>query len=290
MLLSVGYPVINVPWFKNVVKRHAEHIGEVYFSWHDMSSGRMAVSDKIQSRMEEDLSEFNTMNIKLSLLINGNCYGAEAVSKTFSDKIIAIISEINEKYGKLDGVTTTSPFAACVVKNNFPDIEVKASINMRIGTIEGMLYLKDNFDGFYVQREYNRNLEHLHKLKKWADDNNKKLYGLLNSGCLNFCSNQTFHDNLVAHEEELAQGITLPGFHPVICHKFYSNPENCKDFLKYTNWIHPEDLDLYTNIFSMGKLATRMSTDVEKVVNAYAMKCFDGNISDLLEPRIQNQR
>lgn len=285
MLLSVGYPVINVPWFKNVVKRHAEHIGEIYFSWKDMASGRVVVSDEIQERMEKDLFEFHNMNIKLSLLINGNCYGAEAVSEKFSVKIISIINEIHDKCGKLNGVTTTSPFVASVVKNNFPDIEVKASINMRIGTIEGMLYLKDDFDGFYVQREYNRDLEHLRKLKQWADANNKKLYGLLNSGCLNFCSNQTFHDNLVSHEGELVKGASLPNFHPIICHKFFANPANRKNFLKYTNWIHPQDIDQYSDIFAMGKLATRMTTDVEKVVNAYANQISPSDMGELLEPR-----
>ncbi len=285
MLLSVGYPVINVPWFKNVVKRYREQIGEVYFSWQDLPSGRMAVSDNIQNRMEKDLSEFHSMNIRLSLLINGNCYGKEAMSKAFSDKIITIINNINEKCGVLDAVTTTSPFAACVIKNNFKNIEVKASINMRIGTIEGMLYVKDNFDGFYIQREYNRNKEHLHILKEWADNNNKKLFGIFNSGCLNFCSNQTFHDNLVAHEKELIPGTSIDNFHPIICHKFFSNPENCKNFFKYTNWIHPKDTDLYSDIFSMGKVATRMTTDVEKVIKAYATRSFDGNIMDILEPR-----
>ena len=64
-----------------------------------------------------------------------------------------------------------------------------------------------------------------------------------------------------------------------------TNPENRKNFFKYTNWIHPKDTDLYSDIFSMGKLATRMTTDVEKVISAYAKRSFDGNIMELLEPR-----
>lgn len=281
--------MINVPWFKNVVKRHAEHIGEVYFSWRDLPSGRAPVANKIQQRMENDLREFREMGLDLCLLINGNCYGADAVSAKFADKIKTVVSQIKAKCGNTPAViTTTSPFAAHVVKNEFPEIETRASINMRIGTIEGMTYLKENFDAFYVQREYNRDLEHLSKLKEWADANGKSLHGLLNSGCLNFCSNQTFHDNLVSHESELENNHPLPGFHPVICHEFYANPENAAKFREYGNWIHPADLAMYDEIYATGKLATRMTTDVEKVLAAYATRDFRENPAELLEPRFQS--
>ena len=288
MLLSVGYPVINVPWFKSVVKRHWEHLGEIYFSWRELPSGRAPLTFEIQARMEADLREFREMGLRLCLLVNGNCYGADAISTEFAGKIESALLEVKKCCGaKPECVTTTSPFAAHVVKNKFPEIETRASINMRIGTIEGMTYLKNSFDSFYVQREYNRDFERLRELKKWGDANGKALHGLLNSGCLNFCSNQTFHDNLVSHESELTDSPPLSGFHPVICHEFYSNPENAAKFREYGNWIHPADLAMYDDIYATGKLATRMTTDVEKVISAYTTRDFRGNPAELLEPRFE---
>ena len=69
---------------------------------------------------------------------------------------------------------------------------------MEIGTTIGMDYIADLFDSFYLKREYNRNLQIITKAREWCNANGKKLYGLANSGCLNFCSTHIFHDN--AHE------------------------------------------------------------------------------------------
>ena len=288
LLLSVGYPVINAPWFSRVVEEHRDRIGEIYFSWKNTPSGRMTMPPCWQKRMERDLSAFKELGLELCLLINGNCYGAKSVSDKFARSIIKDINNIKALAGSLHAVTTTSPFVAHVVKREFPDIEVRASINMRIGTVEGMTYLKDNFDSFYVQREYNHNFEHLQQLRQWADINGKKLHGLLNSGCLNFCSNQIFHDNLVAHEKMLSREKCRSGFNPVICHRFYANPENVKNFALYSNWIRPEDLHLYEKLFDGVKLATRMHIGLAKVITAYARREWKGNIAELLEPQFEH--
>ncbi len=286
MQLSVGYPVLPQAQIAPAVEKYHHRIGEVYFAWRDAPSGRMPMGADVQARMEEELPAFRALGIRLCLLVNGNCYGAEAVSARFADGLCRMIDQVGTTCGRLDAVTTTSPFAAHVVKTRFPAIEVKASVNMRIGTVEGMTYMKHLFDGFYVQRELNRDLQQLRTLRNWADDNGKKLYGLLNSGCLNHCSNQTFHDNLVAHEREIHSCDPLPGFNPVACHAFYSDPENRRHADRYSNWIRPEDLDAYRQIFDLGKLATRMHGQPAMVIGAYARQAWPGNLADLLEPRI----
>lgn len=287
MILCAGYPVFPDAKFAETVLRYWDCVREVYFSWKKCPSGRMSMSDDAQNCLEHDLDIFRKKGVKLCLLINGNCYGSEAVSNKFAEDILGTIKSVSGICGIPDSVTTTSPFAAFVIKKNFPSIEVRASVNMRIGTVEGMTYLKDNFDGFYVQREFNRDFSRLGELRGWADSNGRKLYGLLNSGCLNFCSNQTFHDNLVAHESEFPHTGNYEGFQPVVCHRFYSDPENRKDFLKYSNWIRPEDIHLYEKYFDGGKLATRMHSHASKVIGAYARKSWPGNLAELLEPRFE---
>lgn len=162
MKFAVGYQLSeegDEP-FINIVRDFKESIEEVYFPCPDMPSGRMPL---------------------------GNIRG---VIDWESQKKL-------EKVG-LDIVTTTSLTIAKAVKDNFSDIEVRASVNMRLGTVKSLEYIEDLFDSFYLQREYNRDFERIREMKRWCDLHNKGLYMLVNSGCLNFCSAQTFHDNLIA--------------------------------------------------------------------------------------------
>ena len=67
----------------------------------------------------------------------------------------------------LKSVTTTSPLIAKFVKQNFEGIDVRASVNMSIGSRVGMEYVSEFFDSFYVKRELNRDFNALKNLKKW---------------------------------------------------------------------------------------------------------------------------
>ena len=128
---------------------------------------------------------------------------------------------------------------------------------MKIGTVKGMQYNSDLFDSFYIQREYNRNMKRIVELKEWANKNNKDIYILVNSGCLNFCSGQIFHDNLVAHEREISEMDNMEKWNPILCWNYYTKRNNWVSFLQ-NSWIRPEDLQNYKPYFSMVKIATRM--------------------------------
>lgn len=58
-----------------------------------------------------------------------------------------------------------SPLIAKFIKNNFENIEVRASVNMKIGSVEGMDYISEYFDSYYMQRELNRDIKKLNSLK-----------------------------------------------------------------------------------------------------------------------------
>lgn len=276
--------------FSQIVDTYKQHISEVYFSWLDQQSGRSSLTNNRglikwdgQAELEQDLKLFREMGIKLDLLFNSNCYGGKAISQYLSNVVCSTIEHIINVAGGLEIVTTTSPAIARFVKDNFPDIEVRASVNMRIGSIKGMQYLADVFDSFYVQREHNRDLQKIRDLKEWADDNGKKLLMLANSGCLIHCSAQTFHDNLVAHEQEIRETINVDGFSPYACWNYYKNQENWVSLLQNT-WVRPEDLHNYEDLIPVVKLATRMHSEPAKVINAYVNRKFYGNLLDLCEP------
>ena len=290
MNYSVGYQLRETSDFLESIVRNKEHIHEVYFSWGDFANGRNSqlrqknlTPWEAQLKQEAQLRWLSEQGIKLNLLFNATCYGKDSQSKAFFAKIGETIEYIRENMN-LAGITTTSPLIAKFIKENFEGIDVRASVNMSIGTIEGMEYVSDYFDSFYLKRELNRDFRAIDTLKQWCDAHGKTLYALANSGCLNNCSAHVFHDNLVSHESEIAamdNGYAFEG----ICRQYLSDGKNAHALLENTNYIRPEDIHLYEGIFSAMKLATRVSMYPERILKAYVQEqSHRGSVLDLLEP------
>jgi len=226
MKFMVGLQNRNDDFLQSIIQ-NKEHIYEVYFSWGDFPNGRnnqieheMYTSWEMQKWQIDALAKLKEHSIALNLLFNANCYGKFSQSRAFFNKIGNTVDYIKSEFG-LQSVTTTSPLIAKFLKNNFQDLDVRASVNMEIGTIQGMEYISEYFDSYYIKREYNRDFETIATLKSWCDENGKKLFMLANSGCLNFCSAHNFHDNLVAHESQIAQMDNAYQFGG-ICHEYNS--------------------------------------------------------------------
>lgn len=292
MKFSVGYRFFDEhdSPFAETLCTLANHIEEVYFPWLDAETCRTSlVNDRGrinwdgQAFLENDLRMLKDHGIKLNLLFNANCYGERTMSNYLKNYIYSIIEHIQEDAGGLDYVTTTSPFIAQMIKQGFPEVKTRASVNMRIGNIKGMQYLGDLFDGFYIQRDYNRSLEHIRNVKEWTDSKGKSLHILANSGCMRFCSGQVFHDNVVSHERDIKEMQNIEGFKAAVCWDFYSKKVNWVSLLQNT-WIRPEDIHNYEGLFTSVKLATRMTSRPLAVIRAYIAGEYRGNLLDLMEP------
>lgn len=288
MLFAVGYRLDSENLLKTIEK-NASRISEVFFSFDDFPNGRSPSNlngelSKWETidKQREDLKRINNLGIKLNLLLNGNCYGKYAQSRSFFNKVGETIDYLTDLYN-LTCVTTTSPLIAKFVKQNFDEIEVRASVNMEIGTTEGMDYISDLFDSFYLKREYNRNFEKIKSARKWCDTQGKKLYGLANSGCLNFCSVHTFHDNLVSHENEISEMDNAYQFEGQ-CWEYLKKKDRRDNWLRLTNFIRPEDISLYEGLLDGIKLATRVNKNPTKIIESYCNSSYNGAITDLLEP------
>lgn len=276
--------------FADIIKDYAEDIVEVYFAWPGQASGRNALGASRGSRdwdaqylLEEDLRNFKQQGIKLDLLFNANCYGGRAVSQSLENEVLSILEHLDHCAGGADIVTTTSLAIARTVKKYSPDIEVRASVNMRIGTIQAMEYVSGLFDSFYLQRDMQRDIEYVKRIRKWCDENGKGLCLLANSGCLYCCPGQTFHDNMVAHDAEIDEMKNIENWTPFICWNILRKEEMRKALLQST-WIRPEDLHNYDGLADVFKLATRLHSHPHMVLSAYSSSSFNGNLLDLLEP------
>ncbi len=288
MKFMVGLQKNNSDFVDHII-RNADHIYEVYFSWGDFPNGRSSQTSgdnlatwQLMDIQKSHLKKLSDAGISLNLLFNGNCYGRDAQSRSFFYKIGETIEYIISNYN-LKSITTTSPLIAKFVKENFPDLEVRASVNMEIGSIQGMEYIREYFDSFYTKREFNRDFDTICRLRKWCMDNNKKLFMLANSGCLNFCSAHNFHDNLVAHEDEIAKMDNAYNF-TGICKEYLKIQDNYKTLYENMNFVRPEDIHKYDSYFGAVKLATRVHNNPKEVLDSYINKRYSGDLLRLLEP------
>ena len=288
MKFSVGLQNKN-DGFLDCITENREHISEVYFSWGDFANGRNRQTEsetclphELQMWQISALGRLSQAGIPLNLLFNANCYGKDSQSRAFFNKIGNTVEHILRNY-LLNSITTTSPLIAKFIKNNFSSLSVRASVNMEIGSIQGMSYIAEYFDGYYMRREYNRDFEKIKELKTWCDCNGKKLYMLANSGCLNYCSAHNFHDNLVAHESEIAAMDNAYNFAGV-CKDYLKNEKNLVSLINDTNFVRPEDIFRYEEYFDSAKLATRVHKTPSVVLSSYIRGKYSGDILRLLEP------
>lgn len=285
---TVGLQYTNESFLETIIEKKA-HISEVYFAWGDFPNGRSSqLQDELytpwelQERQVQFLRRLYEAGISLNLLFNANCYGKDSQSRTFFNKIGMTVDYLQEHFG-LGSVTTTSPLIAKFLKQNFEDIQVRASVNMEIGTVQGMDYLAEYFDGYYMKREYNRDFERIIELSNWCRKNGKALCMLANSGCLNHCSAHNFHDNLVAHEQEIVQMDNAYNFGG-ICKEYLKDEKHYQSLIEDTNFVRPEDMQKYKPYFDVVKLATRVHRAPSMILNSYINERYSGNILELLEP------
>jgi len=286
---TVGLPISPKHGFIEKIVEYKSRISEVYFSWSSFPGGRSAQTAdedalpwEAEAKLIEALRYLRDEGLHFNLLFNANCYGAESLSRSLFMKIGEAVDYIATEFG-LDSVTTTSPIIAGFIKDNFAGIKTRASVNMEIGSVNGMDYLADKFDGYYMKREYNRNFPVIKELRSWCDAHGKGLYMLANSGCLNNCSAHIFHDNLVAHEAEMAKYDNAYKFSG-ICHGYLKRPGNVEQYLRVTNFIRPEDLHLVANYFDGIKLATRVNPNPAALLDSYMKGSYRGQVTSLLEP------
>ncbi|MBO5760964.1 MAG: hypothetical protein J6S53_05405 [Lentisphaeria bacterium] len=281
MKFQVGYQ--SDRRFIQYIVQHSEKIQELYFPWGDFTTGRGVVQGYDEQKiMEEDLKIFSEKGVKLCLLLNGNCYGRNALGRSFFRKLGDSIDLIHSTY-TLSSVTTASPVIAKFICSNFPFLEVRASVNMELGTVEAIEYLEEYFHSFYLKREYNYDRNVLSRMRQFSRNKGKKMYLLANSGCLNYCSARTFHDNLVAHQHQIAEMDNAFLFQG-LCSLYLDDEEKRKKLLGKSNFIRPEDVSAYEELCDGMKLATRTNYNPLAVVTAYFNGKWHGNLLDLTEP------
>jgi len=286
MKYSIGYrpAETDTPSVPDIADRY-DCVEEVYYPWVELPSGRSPLSSARREQLLADLIALRQRGLQLNLLLNASCWGPGAFSRTLAGQLSKSIAYLLD-LDVVDGVTVCSPMIARMVKRDFSSIAVRASVNMKLGTIEALEQVADLFDEFTIAPECNRDLRRLAELRDWRRREGKRMQLLANSGCLPYCAVGMFHDNLVAHErpdDRIPSEDRFADHIPGGCWEILADGANRYRLLAST-WIRPEDVRHYEPFTSRMKLATRMHTRPGMVVKAYSRERFAGNLLDLFEP------
>ena len=281
--LAVGH-FLNEP-FVEACTPWVARIREVFFAWPGVLSCRPApeFTPEVRERMFADLMWCRENGIMLDTLFNCNCYGDNAISPELADFVEATLRDMNGRGLFPDIVTTTSPFIATVLRQRFPQVKIRWSVNIRVHGTVGFECVDELFDSFYASRERHRDIAYMKELSEWARSRGKVLGMQANSGCLRQCPFQQFHDNLHGHNRIRQSGVGAKfDFSVFRCRTNYAR-RNWEDFIRAT-WIRPEDVPAFEPYVDVVKLATRRHRFPVKVLNAYASYSYDGNLLDLMDP------
>ncbi len=282
--LSVGY-FYNEP-FRATCEPWLSRIREVFFAWPGVLSCRPApeFTDEVRQRLFDDLRWCRRKGILLDTLFNCNCYGDLAISPDLADFVTNVLEEMGREEVFPEIVTTTSPFIATVIRQRFPDIRIRASVNLRVHGTIGFEAVTELFDEFYVSREHQREWPYIRHVAEWAKQHGMLLGMQVNSGCLRECPFQTFHDNLHGHnrirQSEVGRQFDFSVFR---CQTHYGRDKQYEDILRAT-WVRPEDVPLWEPYISVFKIATRRIANPGRILAAYASYSYDGNLLELLDP------
>ena len=271
--------------FAELARRFAPRLREVYFPWPGLSNARAKVYDKPddEARIVADLKYCREHGMKLDILANATCYADKAFTEEQRLQIVGIIRHLDKLGLYPEIVTTTSPFIAKVFKLNFPDIEVRASVNMRLRNTLALEYLAPLYDSYYICRDVQRDLPTFHMMTAWCREHGKKLCMLANSGCVRNCPWQVFHETLLSHR--FTDSFPEMGREDMglVCNKIFEKKSMRANFLRCT-WIRPEDIHVFEPELETIKLSTREAVHPLEIAEAYVNGSFDGDLVRLMDP------
>lgn len=277
--------------FLPVVRKYYPYLCEVFFAWPGLASARRSdKASEYQKKREllvHDLMECKANGLKLDLLANATCYGDDAVTENQRKSFYAELETLGKLGLEPDIFTTTSPYLAQIIRNVYPNVERRASVNMKLNSTLGMSYVADYFESYYICRDLQRDIPTLDMFSQWCNAHGKKLCMLVNSTCFRYCPWQTYHETMNDHDyaHTLQESRDIQ-YYPALCLNTLANG-NYEELLR-ASWIRPEDLHKYEPYVSVMKLATRTASHPEYVLQAYTQGVWHGNLLDIVDPSIRS--
>ena len=287
--LSIGYHAgdfegLGCSWSRGVAA-YRGFVSEVFFPLPGMVSGvRQSdfADDETATRFYRDLSRLRAMDMNGVLLFDAACYGGDVVSESFFKFVERGVRTVQDAI-HLKAIVTMTPPLAEFLKKAFPKLEIRASVNERIGFVNQMEYAGRYYDGFYLKSDACRDIRLVEKARQWCDAHGKTLHLVANNGCLYECPFLLEHLNTMGHQAAIIAGGSAWNGRAMQCREALTEAADRVQILQ-GGWIRPEDLGRMEGFFDTIALLSNDITQALKVLKAYTEGHWDGDLLELLEP------
>ncbi|MGQ4872937.1 MAG: U32 family peptidase [Promethearchaeia archaeon] len=276
--MKLSVPTNFDPKFLNKIKKYPVY--EIYGSLSSSVLGGVLpapflpeVNKKI---LERTVEKAHKLNFKFNYILNSSCSGNIENTKKGMKKIKTLLKWLSDI--GVDTITVGLPYLIDYIKNNFPNLKIKASLICYINTLQKARFFKRmGVNEITVDINQNRNFKLLTLLKK---ELNIKISLLVNNLCLWECPYAFYHSTSSSHS------FTNKGYYNNYCE--YNcrliKTEDPVEMIK-ARWIRPEDIEIYEKIgikyFKIG--GRTQSTDfLIRTIDAYSNRKYDGNLLDIL--------
>ena len=255
-------------------------ISEIYLSCPQQYSGSGRITPKLDlDRFVQTIAQIHDHNIKVNMVMNTTCQGADWYTTKVSDPIINFIEKMHYQHG-VEAVTIANPIYMQLVKQRLPKIEICASVLSDIDNVKKATIIREHgADVITPDANINRDLELLSDIKE-ATGARIKL--MVNEGCLYHCPYRKFHFNFVSHWSKELEHSSIDG-KDFFDHCMAVTLEDRSQILK-SGWIRPEDIERYRDITNYFKVVgrTRGKSMVIRASKAYMNQSYDGNLIDIV--------
>ncbi len=215
---------------------------------------------------------------EFNYVLNSSCLGNIEYSSKGRHELKQLLDWLCEV--KVDSVTVSIPYLIEIIKRNYPQLKISASVFSHIDSIDqAKMYKQLGVDEITIVQSYNRNVKFLRSLIKQVDCN---FQIIVNNACLFGCPYRRYHANINSHSSN-SHGEAPDFDYPVISCSLarLSYPAE----LIKSPWIRPEDMSYYEDIgLSRFKLSGRTKNTkwLKNAILAYIKRKSPDNFAELL--------
>jgi collagenase-like PrtC family protease len=257
---------------------NGNRIREVYLSGPQQYSG----SGRIMDTMDEAgfvalLGRIHAQGIRANLVMNSTCEGRSWYTEEVAKEKLHFIGRMHHDHG-LEAVTFANPLYIEAASQNFPDLEVGASVLCDIDSVQrATIYDRLGARVITPDVDINRNLPLLKQIKAAVK---AELKIMVNDGCLYKCPFRRFHFNWISHKSKENWDIESEAFF-VHCSQVTRGD---KSQILMSNWIRPEDLERYGEVSRFFKIVgrERVPSWVKRATRAYLNQNWSGDMLEII--------
>ncbi|MBI5417870.1 U32 family peptidase [Candidatus Poribacteria bacterium] len=240
-----------------------------------------ALPEITKKQAARHIQKAHETGLKFNYVLNSVCLGNQEFIKTYKDSILREIEWIAKN--DVDYVTVAIPYLMELIKKNFPELKIVASVFLNIdSTQKALFYQNFGVQEIVIDQSQNRNLQFLKNLKKLL---NIELQLVVNNICLLFCPFRFYHQNINSHASQYDRKRTKNVSDQYVTLSCESIRINQPEEIIKSPWLRPEDLVHYEKIgIERFKISGRTKkTDwIVKVVQAYSERKSPDNLAEIL--------